>query len=198
MLNDAGNISSMKNEQKSQSWEYFVVIRLIVSAEKVKDIVSLSFIEVWSQINKFNPGTFHWSICTSLGKWTVIFLCVRVSILLLSSIFEFFNCFDSALSIYFFIIISFLIFIHIIFNIKMDLNLILTDPFVFIILWKTNISWFYWNFVESGVKHHKPMFIPLSSIESYWKKWFLPCRTNSRASQYPLQYFMHRHFIVYQ
>ena len=49
MLNDAGNISSMKNEQKSQWWEYFVVIRLIVSAEKVKDIVSLSFIEVWSQ-----------------------------------------------------------------------------------------------------------------------------------------------------
>jgi hypothetical protein len=41
MLNDAGNISSMKNEQKSQSWEYVVVIRLIVSAEKVKDIVSL-------------------------------------------------------------------------------------------------------------------------------------------------------------
>lgn len=35
----------MKNEQKSQSWESFVVIRLIVSAEKVKFIVSLSFIE---------------------------------------------------------------------------------------------------------------------------------------------------------
>jgi len=124
MLNDAGNISSMKNEQKSQSWEYFVVIRLIVSAEKVKDIVSLSFIDVWSQINKLNPVTFHWSICTSPGKWAVIFVCVRVSILLLSTILEFWNCSDSALSIYFSIIISFLIFIHIIFNIKMDLNLI--------------------------------------------------------------------------
>ena len=37
--------------------------------------------------NYFNPATFYWSSCTKIIKWAVMYLCVRISILPISTIY---------------------------------------------------------------------------------------------------------------
>jgi len=42
--------------------------------------------EVLVHKTRFNSASFYWSTCTKLGKWVVMYSCVKVSILLLSMI----------------------------------------------------------------------------------------------------------------
>ena len=58
--------------------------------------------------NKLNLSSFYWSFCTKPRKWTPMYLCGRVSILLLSHGFSivFWNCSDSGVFYYFILLQS--------------------------------------------------------------------------------------------
>jgi hypothetical protein len=77
-------------------------------------VIFLSFV-----VNSFNSATLYWSACSKRGKWLVMYSCVVLSIVSVSTIW-FWNC-STVWYYYFFILFSLLSYIYIVFNLMCHL-----------------------------------------------------------------------------